>query len=719
MVIALMKSVPISLLAALSIGATIGCTAEPSPPAADRGALAGGAMFVPIGRELAAHRAMKMANLCAEVPAARTALCQPAEQDFYLAIHHAALQRRWFLTAVIEQFYPGRVDSGPSQTLGTRVVEFRLQNDRLYLFDDDGRRSIGQSSPPELILEAYPIVKGWGPFESLAGSHDYVLIDPGAGHNRFSLVRDRLAQATPPIAVEIELSFAQNFRRVDNGVFFEQVIAGYTAEPFADDLLDGNQLRIAATLGLSLTEYREPEAFTSFPLADPALYLSSPPRFDPTTGEIERSAVRWHLSPDAAPIEWVLSHELVAVAQTLEAQGIDLVGAVTRGVQAWNHALGFDALFVREAVPGERLGPAHLNLIVFDPDASKSLAFADLRSNPQNGEILGATIYIGGGLFASVPSLEPSWNTSPPRRLMWAGLDAPRACALALPPDPTALSPSNPIEAMVAWTIAHEVGHTLGLRHNFAGSLASPSNSVMDYLTFSDMAAMGAELGAYDRDAVAHLYRDGPRPQQSFCSDYDVFVDPRCAQRDRGADPLRGHWIPTFRAFTAQIDRSGLFDGRSYRRAVAPLLGFVRAGTAADAQAAWDEIEDAATASRSSVGDEMMRYTLELLFLTPQDERTPIPAPHADPAGEQVLAQIVATSGRLVASDDFAWTFPSRRVAVAVLADVQRLDAYQALLDARDALEDDLAAGGMSPERELLTRDLLKDIDRVTSPYFK
>ncbi|MFT5052531.1 MAG: hypothetical protein ACI8QZ_003966 [Chlamydiales bacterium] len=93
-------------------------------------------------------------------------------------------------------------------------------------------------------------------------------------------------------------------------------------------------------------------------------------------------------------------------------------------------------------------------------------------------------------------------------------------------------SPTDPIElalARIRQLAAHEVGHTLGLQHNFAASTYDGRASVMDYpaplvraagagLDVSD--AYGVGLGSWDMHAIRCLYAECPPGE-----DVRTFVD--------------------------------------------------------------------------------------------------------------------------------------------------------------------------------------------------
>jgi hypothetical protein len=88
--------------------------------------------------------------------------------------------------------------------------------------------------------------------------------------------------------------------------------------------------------------------------------------------------------------------------------------------------------------------------------------------------------------------------------------------------------------------LIHEVGHNLGLRHNFRGSMdhdhfefigdaSASSTTTMDYVVGM------TRPGSYDRDAMRMGYGAGPESDDyHYCTDEDVGLDPACAPWDYG-----------------------------------------------------------------------------------------------------------------------------------------------------------------------------------------
>jgi hypothetical protein len=88
--------------------------------------------------------------------------------------------------------------------------------------------------------------------------------------------------------------------------------------------------------------------------------------------------------------------------------------------------------------------------------------------------------------------------------------------------------------------VAHEVGHALGLRHNFAQS--KTITTVMDYFRRPQEIAIGRDIRAettafrYDRDVIRHVYLGAPLDVGSlppFCTDGQPGCVPSAASNDR------------------------------------------------------------------------------------------------------------------------------------------------------------------------------------------
>ncbi len=147
-----------------------------------------------------------------------------------------------------------------------------------------------------------------------------------------------------------------------------------------------------------------------------------------------------------------------------------------------------------------------------------------------------------------------------------------------------ALAPDSPqaealVQAVIKDVVTHEVGHTLGLKHNFKGStvftqdqLADPAftesngvgSSVMDYAAYNlplpgeaRSRLLGGGIGVYDHWAIEYAYRPldakteteeleriaarSTEPLLAFADDMDSGgdgFDPKANRFDLGADPL-------------------------------------------------------------------------------------------------------------------------------------------------------------------------------------
>ena len=668
------------------------------------------------------------------------------------------------MSTYLTQFFPGAVTEGAGRTLGTRIVSFQVQNDKLFMFDASDNNQTSGTFNPQVLLDAYPIVKDNAAFNASANAANYILVDPSSGLNKFSMVSD--AYGGSGVGMTIDVSFNQRFRALSDGVTWEQVFTGTGSEAVHDGANgEWNALRVSGTLGMSMRRYSEGEGFVEKQLEKQSYFFVSEPHLVPNGGGWAQTAAKWNIKKGMRPITWKISRSVLDVTADPYWAQYDVVEALKKGVTSWNQVFGFEALRVEMASADDSAGDDDTNFILFDEDPSYGAAFANWRSNPNTGEIRGASVYFsslwlweGDSSFSDDPGTTPairgnrpanaaqivanrtkptmptiSWNPMPAQPLceMWApqylrgqeGSELEQMIASAPSAAPAGLTKKQKVEQFLMHILAHEIGHTLGLRHNFKGSLLPPTSSVMEYTSYEDSAiAPGPQ--AYDDAVIKLLYGISTElPKQPFCTDNAVSSDPDCTVYDMGANPLVDAYAPYWRYMTDAFlaGTSGGFYANPNS-----LLKYVRRGTPAQAALAWKvlfdgisaPIDTAKLASSPNYGASADFIHKTILNRMWTDAPTLRGSFKLDPP--RTAAIMTATYKELSGSlnnVDNVRSFGSRRGNVDTLKYLQTTAAYQTLIDGQAKISYDLTK--LSGVEALMTKDLLARINTATSPYFK
>ncbi|MCC6445686.1 MAG: zinc-dependent metalloprotease [Armatimonadetes bacterium] len=325
---------------------------------------------------------------------------------------------------------------------------------------------------------------------------------------------------------------------------------------------------------------------------------------------LEKSDPTARLSPPKQPIVFWLDNAIP----------LEYRDAVRKGLLWWNKAFekaGFKDAVVVKQMPDDAdwdHSDMRYNVIrwVASPDAGYAVAL--FRANPLTGQILNASITVDSNMtrynlieyrqmIDPLKAMDPDPLPADPHHCTLAA-EAPfqawmgdAAIHLLASSKATKISEKQYANSFLTSIVAHEMGHIMGLRHNFIASTqhnlkelsqgkvmrqSGVVASVMDYIPFNIMALHSPDstywttgLGVYDYWAIDYGYRPlsaatpeadlpalrriarrGNEPGHAYQSDEAADqVDPLITRFDLGRDPL-AYWKRLFEDVNAMVPKA-------------------------------------------------------------------------------------------------------------------------------------------------------------------